>query len=82
MLIVRIENAVIGRPMISDSDRDAKERRIYPSEARERLTTYRARLSVKIVYNVNGGEKQELTRDCGLLPIMVRVSLASFCAHQ
>ncbi|KAG8865412.1 hypothetical protein FRB96_000302 [Tulasnella sp. 330] len=71
-LSMRIENAVIGRPMISENDREAKERRIYPSEARERLTTYRARLSVKIVYTVNGGEQQEITRDCGLLPIMVR----------
>ncbi len=71
---MRIDSAAIGRPMIPDSDKTAKERRVFPTETRERLTTYRARLSVKISWNVNNGDKQEITRECGLLPIMVRVS--------
>lgn len=60
--------------MVSERDRDAKERRVFPSEARERLTSYKARLSVKISWTVNGGERQDHTRECGMLPVMVRVS--------
>jgi len=47
-------------------------------QARERLTTYRSKLSVVIkwkVYDEDGSAKEhEEIRDCGLLPIMARVS--------
>jgi DNA-directed RNA polymerase I subunit RPA2 len=51
---------------------------MFPTEARERLTTYRAKLTASITWKVTGedGESREYleTKECGLLPVMVRVS--------
>jgi len=64
--------------MVPDKDRQASERRVFPSEARERLTSYRAKLAVRIKWVVSGDDGEEATyeetKDCGLLPIMVKVS--------
>lgn len=62
--------------MVPDKDRSATERRIFPSEARERLTSYRAKLAVRVKWSVAGDDGDEATyeetKDCGLLPIMVK----------
>ncbi|CAE6506232.1 unnamed protein product [Rhizoctonia solani] len=71
-LSIRISDIAVGRPMVSDKDRNVVERQVYPSEARERLTSYRGKLTVKLAWSVNGGPEHEESRDCGLLPIMVR----------
>ena len=63
--------------MVPDKDRQATERRVFPSEARERLTSYRAKLAVRIKWVVSGDDGEEATyeetKDCGLLPIMIKV---------
>ena len=41
-------------------------------QARERLTSYRGRMSAKICWKVNGVTSEHI-KECGLLPIMVRV---------
>ncbi|KZV90995.1 beta and beta-prime subunits of DNA dependent RNA-polymerase [Exidia glandulosa HHB12029] len=46
--------------------------RIYPAEARERLTSYRGRMTAKLSWSLNGGPEHSMMRDCGLVPIMVR----------
>ncbi|CAE6454657.1 unnamed protein product [Rhizoctonia solani] len=71
-LSIRVSDIAVGRPMVSDKDRNVVERQVYPSEARERLTSYRGKLTVKLAWSVNGGPEHEESRDCGLLPIMVR----------
>jgi len=83
---------MLAKPLVSDRDKLATERRAFPSEvsytvlmaacssrqARERLTTYRSRLSVSIKYRIydDAGDYEEFDeiRDCGMLPVMVRVS--------
>ncbi|VDC04134.1 unnamed protein product [Peniophora sp. CBMAI 1063] len=69
-----IEQVSIGRPMVPDKDRQAVERRVFPTEARERLTTYRGRMTVKLCYKIDeaGQTVNTVTKDCGLVPIMVR----------
>lgn len=42
-------------------------------QARERLTSYRGRMMAKLCWRVNDGPVETEHRDCGLLPIMVRV---------
>ena len=42
-------------------------------QARERLTSYRGRMVAKLCWQVNDGPIEVEMRDCGLLPIMVRV---------
>ena len=44
-------------------------------QARERLSTYRSKMSAKIAIKVNGEVKTEFIRECGSVPVMVRVSL-------
>ena len=78
--------------MVPDRDRQALERRVFPSEvranllsrtcwflddspfkARERLTSYRGRMNIKLCWGDSQGQVQEILKDCGLVPIMVRV---------
>ncbi|EMD40372.1 hypothetical protein CERSUDRAFT_148338 [Gelatoporia subvermispora B] len=66
------EQVTVARPMVPEKDRDAKERKVFPAEARERLTSYRGRMMVKLCWRVNDGPVEVENRDCGLLPIMVR----------
>ncbi|KAF8638614.1 hypothetical protein AX17_002155 [Amanita inopinata Kibby_2008] len=67
-----IEQVTVARPMVSDKDKTAKERRVFPSEARERLTSYRGRMAMKLCWTDPSGQKHEIQKECGLLPIMVR----------
>ncbi|TFY76650.1 hypothetical protein EWM64_g7363 [Hericium alpestre] len=67
-----IDQVSIARPMVSDRDRQATERKVFPTEARERLTSYRGRMNVKICWKVEGEAEKSTTKDCGLVPIMVR----------
>ncbi|CAL1700117.1 unnamed protein product [Somion occarium] len=66
------ESVSVARPMVPEKDQQARERRVFPSEARERLTSYRGRMSVKLCWRLNDNPIESETRDCGLLPIMVR----------
>lgn len=72
----RISQVALGKPLVSDRDKLARERRIFPTEARERLTTYRSRLTVTIkwkVTTVEGATREfDEVRECGLLPVMVK----------
>jgi DNA-directed RNA polymerase I subunit RPA2 len=68
---VRIESVQIARPALSSKDRITTNRRTYPSECRERMTSYRGRMSLKFVYSVNDGPEETQTRDAGQIPIML-----------
>ncbi|KAF4575277.1 hypothetical protein EYR40_004988 [Pleurotus pulmonarius] len=69
---ITIEKVTIARPMVPDKDKLAIERKVFPSEARERLTSYRGKMEIKICWTDNHGQRQEETKNCGLVPIMVR----------
>lgn len=52
-------------------------------QARERLTSYRGKMTVKLCWRVNDGPVETEIKDCGQIPIMIRVSVcvsASFLA--
>ncbi|KAH7909455.1 hypothetical protein BJ138DRAFT_1010789 [Hygrophoropsis aurantiaca] len=69
-----IEEVSISAPRVQDKDTWSTERRVYPAEARERLTSYRGRMQAKICWKINNKEHPDqcVMRDCGLVPIMVR----------
>ncbi|KAF9266268.1 DNA-directed RNA polymerase I polypeptide 2 [Marasmius fiardii PR-910] len=70
---VWIEQVTVARPMLPDRNKYAKQdRKIYPSEARERLASYRGRMTIKLCYTDLHGQKQEVPKECGAIPIMVR----------
>ncbi|WVF65732.1 hypothetical protein IAT40_000464 [Kwoniella sp. CBS 6097] len=72
----RIDRVALSKPLVPEKDKLAIERRIFPSEARERLATYRSRLTVNIRWTVTGPDgvsrEHEEIKECGLLPIMTR----------
>ncbi|KZV79356.1 putative RPA135-DNA-directed RNA polymerase I, 135 kd subunit [Exidia glandulosa HHB12029] len=74
-LVLRIDSVSIGKPMVSERAKGidmSGNTRIYPAEARERLTSYRGRMTAKLSWSLNGGPEHSMMRDCGLVPIMVR----------
>ncbi|EDO17794.1 hypothetical protein Kpol_541p37 [Vanderwaltozyma polyspora DSM 70294] len=72
-LSISIEQVSIAKPTSNDGVSSAVERKFYPSEARQRLTSYRGKLLMKLKWSVNDGE-EVLTdmRDGGGLPIMLQ----------
>ncbi|GJE87475.1 DNA-directed RNA polymerase I subunit RPA2 [Phanerochaete sordida] len=71
-LTVWYEQVSVARPMVSERDQSARVRKTYPTEARERLSSYRGRMTVRLCWRINDGPVEKESRDCGLLPIMVR----------
>ncbi|KAJ6561460.1 hypothetical protein DFH09DRAFT_1159999 [Mycena vulgaris] len=67
-----IESATIARPMVPDKDKHSTNRKVFPSEARERLTSYRGRMMIKLCWTDPHGQHHVMDKDCGLVPIMVR----------
>ncbi|KAK0444431.1 hypothetical protein EV421DRAFT_1801014 [Armillaria borealis] len=67
-----IESVSISRPLVPDRASGVTNKQVYPSEARERLTSYRGRMTIKLCWTDTHGQKHELPKECGLVPIMVR----------
>lgn len=68
----RVEEVQVGKPYVSQNDKISLNKKIFPSECRERSITYRARMILKVVWTVNDGEKQIEYREAGQLPIMLK----------
>ncbi|KAJ3364773.1 hypothetical protein GGF31_008919 [Allomyces arbusculus] len=66
-----IEEIQLARPMIPDKAK-AAQRLTYPTECRERLTTYKGKLQVKLCVSLNDGVPQTMIKDMGSIPVMVR----------
>ncbi|KAM6496181.1 DNA-directed RNA polymerase I polypeptide 2, partial [Amanita muscaria] len=71
-MTIRIDQVTVARPMVSEKAKTAKERRVFPSEARERLTSYRGRMTIKLSWTDPAGQRHDVHKECGLLPIMIR----------
>jgi DNA-directed RNA polymerase I subunit RPA2 len=74
-LQVWIENVSVGKPALQTKQAVT----LYPTECRQRGTSYKAPIQATICYNVvdtsNGQtvvQTQTLLKDCGMLPVMVR----------
>lgn len=72
-LSLSVEQVSITKPMSNDGVISAVERKVFPTEARQRLSSYRGKLMLKLNWSVNDGE-QTFTeiRDCGGLPVMLQ----------
>ncbi|KAK9481232.1 hypothetical protein V1514DRAFT_3371 [Lipomyces japonicus] len=68
----RIDKVQILKPTVSSKDKTTINRRVYPAEARERLSSYRARMVLKFTYSVNDGPEQSENREAGQIPIMLK----------
>lgn len=67
-----MESVTLSKPTSSEKGRSALQSRIYPTECRERLMTYKARMTARISWRLNDQPKQYEERDMGMVPIMVK----------
>ncbi|RUP17074.1 hypothetical protein BC936DRAFT_139472, partial [Jimgerdemannia flammicorona] len=70
-----IDKVMIQRPMLSDKETRSIERKIFPTECRERLITYRGKIQARLSWRVNDGPVQTESRLLGLAPIMVKSNI-------
>ncbi|ORZ39931.1 hypothetical protein BCR44DRAFT_56969 [Catenaria anguillulae PL171] len=70
-LTMWIEELQLSKPMVPEKAK-CLNRLVYPTEARERLTSYRGRLQAKLCYTVNDGPSVKTPIDMGNVPVMVR----------
>ncbi|CAM0136547.1 DNA-directed RNA polymerase I subunit rpa2 [Umbelopsis sp. WA50703] len=67
-----IENVTISKPTVTARNTTSLNQKIYPSECRERLITYRGKLQANINWRVNDGPIQTESKEMGYLPLMVK----------
>ncbi|ODV86200.1 hypothetical protein CANARDRAFT_196656 [[Candida] arabinofermentans NRRL YB-2248] len=70
-LSIRIDSVQISKPSINSKDKLSLNKNTLPSECRERMISYKGKISFKVSWSVNGGEEISEIRDGGSLPIMV-----------
>lgn len=74
---VNIESCEITPPRIN-AQIDLKERRVFPSESRQRSVTYTGNCSMTLGWSKNGTRQAPIDFDLGPIPIMVRVRFFNF----
>ncbi|KAG7660630.1 RPA135 [[Candida] subhashii] len=74
-LSIRVESVQLAKPAVASSDKLSLNRKTYPSECRERMTTYRSRLMLKVSWKVNDDEEEiSEIREAGQVPIMLKTN--------
>ncbi len=71
-LKIRVDSVQVARPSVPNSDKLSLDRRTWPSEARERMVSYRGKLLLKVSWSVNDEEEVSEIRDAGQIPIMLK----------
>lgn len=74
---LKIEHFGMTSPSAPLGEVDVKSRRIYPTECRQRMATYKGNSTVKIGWEVNGIPKLSVEQSLGELPIMLKSSLCN-----
>ncbi|OMJ24511.1 putative DNA-directed RNA polymerase I subunit RPA2 [Smittium culicis] len=67
-----IEDVQLHRPTCVSSDGSKNDYALYPAECRERKSTYRGKLTCKLLWQINDGEICVETKSLGYAPIMVK----------
>lgn len=73
-LKIRVESVQLAKPSVLPNDKLSLNRRTYPSECRERMSTYRSRLMLKLSWSVNDGEEVSEIREAGQVPVMLKTN--------
>ncbi|XP_053694116.1 DNA-directed RNA polymerase I subunit RPA2 [Sabethes cyaneus] len=69
---LRITSCSIAKPTVPISQLNVREKRIFPSECRQRSENYSGMCTITIDWEVDGQPRPPITRDVGPLPIMLR----------
>ena len=74
-LRVKIREVYLDKAALPPSNKvSIRNRKIYPSECRERHATYRGKLRARVAYKVNDGDWVETDRDLGQVPLMLKTN--------
>ncbi|EGW30093.1 uncharacterized protein SPAPADRAFT_144076 [Spathaspora passalidarum NRRL Y-27907] len=73
-LQIRVESVQLAKPTVPATDKLSLNRKTFPSECRERMSTYRSRLMLKVSWSVNDGEEVSEIREAGQIPIMLQTN--------
>lgn len=67
-----IENISIAQPQVPASCISARNKKIYPTECRQRQGTYTGACTVGVGWAVNGASRPTVDKSMGEIPVMVR----------
>lgn len=68
-----IENITISQPQVPASCISARNKKIYPTECRQRAGTYTGACTVGVGWAVNGVNRPTVDKSMGEIPVMIRV---------
>ncbi len=71
---LRMEDARLMAPAVPNGVTNVMDQRVFPSEARQRGTSYKGKCIVKVSYAINGINQPQLEKSLGNLPIMLKSS--------
>jgi len=69
-----LQEAKLCAPTVPTGTVGARDFKVYPTECRQRYTTYKGNFSVTLSWWLNGVRQPSIEKSLGPLPIMVRVS--------
>ena len=72
------ENAAISKPAVPLGTIGVVKQDIYPTECRQRHSTYKGKLCVIFGWSLNGKPMPSITKDLGEVPIMLQVHFHKF----
>lgn len=70
-----IDSITISNPQVPSSCITARQKRIYPTECRQRACSYAGTCTVGVGWSVNGVARPVVEKVMGEVPIMIRVNL-------
>ncbi|XP_015514488.1 DNA-directed RNA polymerase I subunit RPA2 [Neodiprion lecontei] len=71
-IILTIEDVSISPPSLPTGTIGVKTHQIYPSECRQRGSSYKGKLTARIGWSVNGVPQETILKDLGTIPIMIK----------
>jgi len=74
-IVIRFEDAFIEQPFVPSNIVGLKNHKIYPTVCRQRGSTYKGNIRVRLGWSINGNEQESFEKDFGEIPIMVKVNL-------
>lgn len=69
---LEISNICIQTPLIPHTVVGARERKIYPTECRQRASTYNGMVVVRLKWSINNLEMPSIDNELGEIPIMLK----------
>lgn len=74
-VVLWLDDVQIYKPAVPTGTLGVKISKIYPSECRQRGSTYKGKITVRIGWSINGKEQEPLEKNLGEIPIMIKVKL-------